>query len=87
MTRTNGSCKASRKRNGNTPVSFSDAIVAAIRPLRVEELAEILESEFGPNGVPNLVEGWRPENPEEALLSACSTLIVIDDQGSKIVQI
>ena len=62
-------------------------IVAAIRPLRVEELAEIFAIEFGPNEVTNLVEGWRPENPEEAVLSACSSLIaIIDDQGSKIVQ-
>ena len=36
---------------------------------------------------PNLVEGWRPENAEEAVLSACSSLIsIIDDQGAKIVQ-
>jgi hypothetical protein len=33
------------------------------------------------------VEDWRPENPEEAVLSACSTLIsVIDDKDGKIVQ-
>jgi hypothetical protein len=62
-------------------------IVAAIRPLRVEELAEIFAIEFGPNEVTNLVEGWRPENPEEAVHSACSSLIaIIDDQGSRIVQ-
>ena len=58
-------------------------IVTAIRPLRVEELAEIFAIEFGPNEVTNLVEGWRPENTEEAVLSACSSLIaIIDDQGS-----
>ena len=62
-------------------------IVAAIRPLRVEELAEIFAIEFGLNEVTNLVESWRPENAEEAVLSACSSLIaVIDDQGSNIVQ-
>ena len=62
-------------------------IVAAIRPLRVEELAEIFAIKFGPNEVTYLVEGWRPENPEEAVLSACSSLItIIDDQRSKIVQ-
>jgi len=62
-------------------------IVAAIRPLRVVELAEMFAFEFGPNEVTDLVEGWRPENPEEAVHSACSSLIVIvDDQGSKIVQ-
>ena len=62
-------------------------IVAAIRPLRVEELAEIFAIEFGSNEVANLVDGWRPENPEEAVLSACSSLIaIIDVEGSKIVQ-
>src|SRR6266566_3690309 len=62
-------------------------IVAAVRPLRVEELAEIFAIEFGPNEGTSLVEDWRPENPEEAVLSACSSLIaIIDDQGSKIVQ-
>ena len=62
-------------------------IVAAIRPLRVEELAEIFAIEFGANRATNLVEGWRPENPEEAVHSACSSLIaIVDDEGSKIVQ-
>jgi hypothetical protein len=62
-------------------------VVAAIRPLRVEELAEIFAIEFDSNEMTNLVDGWRPENPEEAVLSACSSLItIIDDRGSKIVQ-
>ena len=62
-------------------------MVAAIRPLKVEELAEIFAIGFGPGVAPNLVEDWRPENPEEAVFSACSTLItIIDDEESKIVQ-
>jgi Ankyrin repeats (many copies)/Ankyrin repeats (3 copies) len=62
-------------------------LVAAVRPLRVEELAEIFTIEFGSNVALSLVEGWRPEDPEEAVLSACSTLIsIINDKGSKIVQ-
>jgi len=62
-------------------------MVAAVRPLRVEELAEIFAIDFGLNHVPNLVAGWRPENPEEAVLSTCSTFItIIDDGGSNIVQ-
>jgi len=33
------------------------------------------------------MEGWRPANAEEAVLSACTTLIsVVDNQGAKIVQ-
>ena len=63
-------------------------LVAAIRPLHVEELAELFAIEIDQAAAPNVTEGWRPENPEEAILSACSTLIAIidDDQGSKIVQ-
>src|SRR5579863_7321384 len=62
-------------------------MVAARRPLRVEELAEIFAIEFGPDTAPNFVAGWRPENPEEAVHSSCSTLIaIIDDEGAKIVQ-
>ena len=54
-------------------------MVAAFRPLRVEELAEIFAIDFGPSAAPNLVEGWRPENPAEAVFSTCSTLITIID--------
>ena len=64
-------------------------MIAAVRPLRVEELAELFAIEFGPDNAPNLVAGWRPENPEEAVFSTCSTFITIiddDDEGSKIVQ-
>jgi ankyrin repeat protein len=62
-------------------------LVAAIRPLRAEELAEIFAIEFDLGAVPSLSQGWRPENPEEAVLSTCSTLItIIEDKGSKIIQ-
>jgi ankyrin repeat protein len=63
-------------------------LVAAIRPLHVEELAELFAIEIDQAATPNVMKGWRPENPEEAILSACSTLIAIidGDQGSKIVQ-
>jgi len=62
-------------------------LVAAIRPLRVEELAEIFAIDFHPDVVANLMEEWRPENAEDAVLSACSTLItVIENEGLRIVQ-
>ena len=62
-------------------------LVAAIRPLSVEELAEIFAIDFDSKAAPKLLEGWRPDNPEEAVLSARSTLItIIEDDGSKIVQ-
>jgi hypothetical protein len=52
-------------------------LVVAIRPLRVEELAEIFAVDFEQDKSCNLMEGWRPENPEEAVLSTCSTLISV----------
>src|SRR5260221_3909157 len=62
-------------------------LVVAIRPLNVEELAEILAISVDSDASPSLMEDWRPLNPEEELLSACSTLIsIIDVEGSKIVQ-
>ena len=65
-------------------------MVAAIRPLRVEELAEMFAIGFEVNMSLNLVEDWRPSDPEDAVLSACSSLITIiidsDDDDAKIVQ-
>jgi ankyrin repeat protein len=63
-------------------------LTAAIRPLRVEELAEMFAINFDADLGPNLMEGWRPENPEEAVLSTCSTLIAVieDENGTRIVQ-
>ena len=63
-------------------------LIAAIRPLHVEELAEVFAIGFDLGVTRNYMEGWRPENPEEAILSACSTLIAVirDERGSKIVQ-
>jgi hypothetical protein len=59
-----------------------------MRPLRVDELAEIFAIEFDADVTYNLVEDWRPENAQEAVLSACTTLISIigDDEDGKIVQ-
>ena len=54
-------------------------LVPAIRSLCVKELAEIFAVEFGLDGAYNVMECWRPENPEEAILSACSTLIAVVD--------
>jgi len=62
-------------------------MAAAIRPLHAEELGEIFAIEFSPHVAPALMEGWRPESPEDAVLAACSTLIsIVDDQDSKVVQ-
>jgi ankyrin repeat protein len=62
-------------------------LVAAARPLSAEELAEVFAIQFDSDAGPTLKGDWRPENPEQALLSTCSTLIALVDNGvSKVVQ-
>ena len=62
-------------------------LTVASRPLRVEELAEVLAFDLSPGGIPKLNADWRWENQEEAVLSACSSLVsVIIERGSRFVQ-
>src|SRR6201996_2221980 len=62
-------------------------LAVACRPLRVEELAEVLAFDLSTGGIPKLNADWRWENQEEAVLSACSSLVsVIIDDGSRVVQ-
>ena len=57
-------------------------LVVSIRPLRVKELAEMRCS--APKAAPPTFNAaWRPENAEEAVLSACSSLVSIVDTGGK----
>src|SRR6266404_6885421 len=62
-------------------------LVVATRSLRVEELADVLAFDFTSGGIPELNTDWRWEDQEEAVLSACSSLVsVIIVRGSRIVQ-
>ena len=63
-------------------------LTVAIRPLRVDELAEVLAVDFGASGgIPILNEDLRWENQEQAVLFACSSLIaVVEDDSSRVVQ-
>jgi hypothetical protein len=62
-------------------------LAVASRPLRVEELAEVLAFDLNTGRVPILNADWRWENQEEAVLSACSSLVsVIIEDGSRVVQ-
>ena len=62
-------------------------LTVSIRPLRVEELAEILAVRFDKSPLPTFNTAWRPENAEEAVISACSSLIaVVDREGGQVVQ-
>ena len=65
-------------------------LAVAIRPLRVEELAELLAFDFhasSSGGIPTLKEDWRWNDDEEAVLSTCSSLItIVRSDGSRVVQ-
>ncbi|KAH8977714.1 hypothetical protein EDB92DRAFT_1808292, partial [Lactarius akahatsu] len=62
-------------------------LTVASRPLRVEELAGLLTIDLNAGGIPKLNADWRWEDQEEAVLSACSSLVtVITDDGSRVVQ-
>ncbi len=66
-------------------------LTVAVRPLRVEELAEVLAIDFDApahGGIPQLNPDWRWTDHHQAVLSACASLIaiVVDDEGSQVVQ-
>ena len=65
-------------------------LTVAVRPLRVEELAEVLAFDFeasSSGGIPKLREDWRWDDLEKAILSTCSSLITIVRAGnSRVVQ-
>ena len=53
----------------------------SIRPLRVEELGEIFAVQFDGTAAPLFNENLRPPDAEEAILSACTSLIAIVNLG------
>src|SRR5580693_7516209 len=65
-------------------------LTVAVRPLLVEELAELLAFDFRATtsgGVPTLKEDWRWDDEEEAVLSTCSSLItIVPRRNSRVVQ-
>ena len=63
-------------------------ITVAVRPLRVEELAEVLAIDFSATGgAPKVNETLRWEDQEQAVLSTCSSLIaIVEDRGYRFVQ-
>src|SRR6266849_6981493 len=59
----------------------------SIRPLRVEELGEIFAVQFDATDTPLFNENLRPPDAEEAVMSACTSLIdIVDREGHRIVQ-
>src|SRR6266576_3903735 len=57
-------------------------VAAASRPLRAEELAEFLAFDFEAGSTPTFLADWRSEDPENEVLSICSTLLVVVKPGS-----
>ena len=76
-----------RKPNQGHAHRLLQCLVAAVRPLQVKELAEILAFDFHTGGIPKLNLGWRWEDQEEAVMSACSSLVmIVQDGDSRVVQ-
>jgi len=68
-----------RKPNQGHARRMLQCLVAAVRPLRVAELAEVLAVDFSAEEIPILNPGWRWEDHEEAVMSTCSSLVIIVD--------
>jgi hypothetical protein len=74
--------KEIKKPNKRLAQRVLQCLVVAIRPLRVEELAEVLAVDFDDaEGIPRLKPDWRWKEQELALLSVCSSLISIVQAG------
>jgi hypothetical protein len=70
--------KEIRKPNKRLAQRVLQCLVVAIRPLHVAELAEVLAVDFDDaEGIPRSKPDWRWDDQEQALLSACSSLIAI----------
>ena len=62
-------------------------VSVASRQLHVKELADLLAFDFEARSIPEYHEVWCLEDPADAVLSTCSTLLaVINDRGSPVVQ-
>ena len=62
-------------------------VTVASRPLRVDELAEFLAFDFQEGPIPTFQEGWRLDDPLDAVLSTCSTLLsLVNVDGSAVIQ-
>jgi hypothetical protein len=80
--------KEIKKPNRDHALRLLQCLVVAIRPLRVEELAEVLAVDFDDvDGIPKLNPNWRWEDEEQALLASCSSLItIVKSWRSRVVQ-
>ena len=77
-----------KKSNREDVYRLLQCLVVSIRPLRVEELVEVLAIDFDSDeDIPMLKPDWRWEDQELALQAACSSLIAVVNAGrSRVVQ-
>src|SRR6266849_4382282 len=72
------------KANQKHAIRLLHCLTVAIRPLSVEELAEVLAIDLDAaqqGGIPKLNPNWRWADHHQAILSTCSSLIAIVDTG------
>ena len=75
------------RRNREYAHHLLQCLTVAVRPLLVEELAEVLAFRFESGKTPEYHADWRMEDAQEAVLSACSSLItIVNVEGSQFVQ-
>ena len=73
-----------KKANRDHAFRLLQCVTVAVRPLRVEELAEVLAVDFDATrngGMPDAKPDWRWPDQHQAVLSTCSSLIAIVDDG------
>ena len=82
--------KGINKARSDDAYRLLQCLTVAVRPLYVEELAELLAFDFQAlvsEGIPALKEDWRWDDQEEAVLSTCSSLIsIVGTGGLRVVQ-
>ncbi|KAI9436840.1 ankyrin repeat-containing domain protein [Lactarius indigo] len=74
------------KVNPDQAYRLLQCLTVATRPLRVDELAEVLALDFdgAKEGIPVLNSDWRWDDKKQGVLSTCSSLVVVvDDASSK----
>jgi len=78
------------KANREHALRLLHCLTVSMRPLRVKELAEVLAVDFDAarqGGIPKLNPDWRWADQHQAVLSTCSSLIaIVDDGDSQVVQ-
>jgi hypothetical protein len=76
-----------KKTNWELAHRLFQCVAVASRPLHVEELAELLAFDFEAGPIPKFREDWCLEDPVEAVLSTCSTLLsLVNVKNSQVIQ-